>query len=70
MQYLRNDHNWLYQIKTGMGKVEEKLLGIKCPHCKRFFKENKHYEDWAIDATEHITYCSPAHKRAMANEAF
>lgn len=68
MQYLRNENNWVFQVKLRSGKPTRKLLGIKCPHCQRFFEENQGYEDWAIDAQEHITYCSPAHRRAEYGE--
>lgn len=65
---LKKEGNYLYQVRTRTGKPIRKLLGIKCPYCGYFAKENKNYEDWAVDATEHITYCSPAHKRAEMGE--
>lgn len=43
---------------------------MKCPHCGYFAKENLNYEGWLVDAQEHITYCSPAHKRAEYGEGF
>lgn len=67
-EYIRNENNWVYQVKTRGGKLARKLLGIKCPHCGYFAKENKTYEEWSIDAQEHIAYCNPAHKRAVAKE--
>lgn len=68
--YIKNDNNWVYQIKTRSGKSSNKLLGIKCPHCGYFTKASTAYEDWAVDAQEHITYCNPAHRRAVARERF
>ena len=71
MTYLKNENNWVYQVLSKTGKpMTHKLLGIKCPHCGDFFAENKNYEEWSVDAQEHITYCSPAHKRAEFGEDY
>lgn len=67
-EYIRNENNWVYQVKRHSGKLARKLLGIKCPHCGYFAKENANYEEWSVDAQEHITYCNPAHQRAVAGE--
>jgi uncharacterized C2H2 Zn-finger protein len=69
-KFLTNQNNYIYQLKTRTGKLQKKLLGIKCPHCGYFMAENKNYEDWSIDAHEHITYCNPAHKRAEYSEEY
>ena len=68
MSYTQIAKNWVYEVTTKNGKLSQKLLGYNCPHCKRFFKADQEYEEWAVDATEHSTYCSPAHQRAMAGE--
>lgn len=71
MNNLVNIDNYLYQVKSKNGNpIRKKLLGMKCPHCGYFAKENLNYEEWLVDAQEHITYCSPAYKRAECGEGF
>lgn len=68
MKYLLNENNWVYQVRSRTDKPMRKLIGIKCPHCGRFDKKNPNYEEWSVDAQEHITYCNPAHKATVAGE--
>lgn len=70
MNRIINENHRLYSAKWSAGKLLKKLLGIKCPHCGYFAKADNQYEEWAVDAFEHITYCNPAHKRAEAGERF
>lgn len=67
---IRNENNYIYQVTFKAGKIVRKLLGVKCPHCRYFAAAENDREEWAIDAFEHITYCNPAHQRAMAGERY
>lgn len=54
------------------GQSTETLVEI-CNHCGRKFnyaaiKDEEQRCNYMIDAGEHIVYCNPAHKRAMAFE--
>lgn len=58
-EYILNEDNWVYEIKTRTGKRIKKILGIKCPHCGYFAKANNNYEEWSTDAQKHIDDCTP-----------
>lgn len=63
------DHNnCVFSVARVDGKIVRKLIGMKCPHCGYFAEADDEYEEWSIDAYEHITYCNPAHRRAEMGE--
>ena len=64
---------WHGNKKLRMDSQSTETLAEVCPHCNRLFDYQKIKDDeercnYMIDAGEHIVYCSPAHKRAMAFE--
>jgi hypothetical protein len=64
--YTSITNNWVNENTIVDGKITQKLLGLNCPHCQRFFSATD--EDSIVDAQEHQTYCNPAHRRAEVGE--
>lgn len=56
-EYILNENNYVYQMKTRSGKATKKLLGIKCPNCGSFTKNNPNYKGWSAEAEAHIADC-------------
>lgn len=74
---MNDDFEWLGSekyLRHSNGELE--LVARYCPYCDEYFnfslaKLSVDEKAEAItDAEEHVIYCNPAHKRAMAGESF
>lgn len=67
------ENHRVYGINFKAGKLVKKLVGFKCRHCGQYQAAENGDDAVAsqdVDFSEHVTYCSPAHRRAMAGERY